>query len=141
MALLKTEFYKQVSLATISKMARSNLAIGETMEIWEADVVFKMNKADFNFAVHHPTKRIIKKISQKRVEFVPLITYEANPLKRFLTKEEAEAFILFNIIQIYKPLKNYISDNNLEDEFNNLLDKHPEKILRELEHGKNWLVN
>ena len=141
MALLKTEFYKQISLATISKIARANLAIGETMEMWESDIVFKMNKADFDFTVRQPTKRLVKKISEKKVEFQPLIAYEAYPPKRFLTEEEAESFILFNIIQIYKPLKNYINDNNLADKFNDLLDKNPEKILRELANGKNWLIN
>jgi len=141
MALLKTEFYKQVSLATISKIAKINLNIGESMEMWEADVLFKMNKADFDFTVRHPTKRLIKKVSEKRIEFIPLIAYESNPPKRFLTEAEAEAFILFNIIQIYKPLKNYITEHKLDDKFNELLDQHPEKILKELENGKSWLIN
>ena len=141
MALLKTEFYKQISLATISKMAKINLEIGDTMEMWEADVVFKLNKADFDFTIRQPSRRLIKKVSEKKIEFQPLIAYDANPPKRFLTEAEAEAFILFNIIQIYKPLKNYISKHKLDDKFNELIDQHPEKILKELEKGKNWLID
>lgn len=141
MSLLKTEFYKQVSLATISKKAKQDLKIGETMEMWEADVIFKINKADFDFNVRKPTKRLIKKVSDTRMEFIPLIAYEANKPKRFLTKEEAEIFILFNIIQVFNPLKNYISEHNLIETFNELIDTHPDKILKELENGRKWLVD
>lgn len=144
MALLKTNFYKQVSLATIAKIAKDKLNSGESMEFWEADVIFKINKADFSFEIREPTKRDIKKVQVnggERMEYSPLIAYEANPPKRFWSKEEADIFILFNIIQVYKPLKNYISEHGLDDKFNQLLEDHPEKILMELENGRSWLIN
>ena len=141
MALLKSTFYKQVSLATISKIAKNKLNIGESMEFWEADVIFKINKADFSFEVREPQKRdIIKKTSQ-RLEYSPLIAYETNPPKRFWTKEEADIFILFNIIQIYKPLKNYIKAHGIDEQFDKLLEDHPEKFLLEHGKGKNWLID
>ncbi len=145
MALLKNNFYKQVSLATIAKIAKTKLSVGESMEFWEADVTFKINKADFSFDIREPSKRDIKKVSvgenKVKMEYAPLIAYEANPPKRFWNKEEAETFILFNIIQVYKPLKNYIKEHGLDDKFNQLLEDHPEKILMELENGKSWLIN
>ena len=50
-------------------------------------------------------------------------------------------YILFNMIQIYKPLKNYIDENNIIEKFNNLILDHPEKFIYELDKGSNWLVN
>lgn len=141
MALLKNQFYKQISLATITKVARKELNVGESMEFWEADVVFNLNSADFSFTIREPSSREVKKEVKEKMVFNPLIAYDPNPPKRFWTKEEAEHFILFNIIQVYKPLKNFIKENGLDEQFNKLLEDHPEKILKELENGRNWLVD
>ena len=122
MALLKNQFYKQISLATITKVARKELNVGESKEFWEADVIFNLNSADFSFTIRQPTTREIKKLSTETVKikmvFHPLIAYDPNPPKRFWTKQEAEYFILFNIIQVYKPLQNYIKENLLDEQFN-----------------------
>ena len=144
MALLKTSFYNQVSLATILKTAKKTLSFGEKLEFWEADVNFHINKSDFSFSIREPTKRELiysDKGSYNDYIYSPLIAYESRPPKRFMTKKEAEYFILFSIIQVYKPLKNYIDDNEIVEEFERLLDTEPEKILKELENGKSWMVN
>lgn len=136
MALLQNQFYTQISLATIKKTAKK-LTDGKQLDFWECDIEFNLNKSDFSFKVINPTKNSIN-INQ---EFNVGIGRERVSLKRFWTKEEAELFILFNITQIYKPLKNYVDENNIEQQFNNLIDKYPDKIFKELEAGKSWLTN
>ena len=138
MALLQTQFYNQISLATIKKSVKD---IGDKVEFWEADVLFNMNKSDFSFNIIEPSMNTVTKLHKNNFKFENPVNGESLGIKRFLTKEEAENFVLFNIIQIYKPLKNFVSENDIEQKFNTILEKHPEKILKELESGKSWLTN
>jgi len=138
MALLQTQFYKQISLASIKKLA---VEIGDEVEFWEADIIFNLNKSNFSFNIIEPSLNKVTKLSKGHFKFKNPVNGDRLSVKRFLSKEEAEYFILFNIIQVYKPLKNFVLDNKLEDKFNDILKKFPEKILKELDTGKSWLTN
>lgn len=142
MALLKNTFFSQISLATIQKKARS-IPMGDSLEFWEADIVFDHNKSDFSFTIKEPKKNSITKVHKRDdyfdLEFSIPTSLRGN-VKRFWNEDEAEAFVLFNLIQIYKPLKNYVDDNDIVNKFNELLEKYPEKIFKELEGGKKWIV-
>lgn len=141
MALLQTEFYTQVSLATIKKVAKEQFHKTK-LEFWECDVIFNLNKSDFSFNIIQPTQNFVlyNNNTDNSTFDIPIIK-DRLTLKRFWTKEEADNFILFNIIQIYKPLKNYVEDNHIEDKFSELVDNYPEKIFKELGSGKSWLAN
>lgn len=154
MSLIKNSFFKQVSLATIKKTAKRNTP-NKKLEFWEAEIEFTHTKSDFTFKVTEPeknsvTRKIIKeeKINnfETRLEtdiiFEKPIFFNKNKnVKRFWTKAEADFYILFNLIQIYKPLKNYIDENNISQKFDSLLEQHPELFIKELSSGKNWLTN
>ena len=141
MALLQNEFYTQISLATIKKLSKKQ-PYKTKLEFWECDVIFNMNKSDFSFNVIQPTQNFALYSDNCDLSTFDIeVTKDRLRLKRFWTKEEAELFILFNITQIYKPLKHYVDEHNIEEQFNDLIDKHPDKILKELESGKSWLTN
>lgn len=141
MALLQNQFYTQISLSTIKKIAKKQ-RYKTKLEFWECDVIFNLNKSDFSFEVIEPTKNSALYIDNMNDSVFDIhVNKERASLKRFWTKEEADTFILFNIVQIYKPLRNYVINNDIENQFNNILDNHPEKVIKELESGKNWLTN
>jgi hypothetical protein len=152
MALIKNNFFQQVSLATIKKVIKSK-APKTKMEFWEAEIEFSHNKSDFKFKVTEPEKNSVSKIiveekyiNEYETQFVTDIKFEKDlhrrgNVKRFWTKDEADFYILFNLVQLYKPLKSYVDDNNIVDKFNTLLDKHPELFVKELDSGKSWLLN
>lgn len=149
MALIKNSFFKQVSLATLRKELKVEGVL--ELEFWEAEVNFSHNKSDFKFEVIKPEKnKMTKHFSPHKYdkdgvayfqERYDKPTERRGNVKRFRTKADAEHYILFNIIQIYKPLKNYVDENNIVDKFNSLLDEHPEKFVTELEKGGSWLLN
>lgn len=152
MAIIKNNFFEQVSLASIKKRA-NKLSAGRSLEFWETEIEFKHNKSDFKFNVTEPEKNLVTnkiidewEVNDSETNYKCELVFEKDlkrrgNVKRFWTKEEAETYILFNIIQIYKPLKNYVDDNDIVDRFNTLLDEHPELFVRELSTGKSWLSN
>lgn len=152
MALIKNTFFEQVSLATIKKVIKGK-SPKTTMEFWEAEIEFTHNKSDFKFKVKEPEKNSVSKVIIKEIfinefetRFETDIVFEKDlnrrgNVKRFWTKEEADFYIMFNLIQLFKPLKNYVDDNNIIDKFNSLLEEYPEKFVRELDSGKSWLSN
>lgn len=152
MALIKNNFFEQVSLATIKKRAK-RISPGESIEFWEAEIEFKHTKTDFKFRVVEPeankvTKAILEEWTDENSEtyYICDIQFEKKferrgNVKRFWTKKDADLYIMFNLIQLYKPLKNYIDDHSVIENFNSLLDEYPEKFVRELDSGKSWLVD
>jgi len=152
MSIIKNNFFEQISLATIKKKAKI-LPPNKTLEFWETEIIFKHNKSDFKFNVISPEKNSITnkvieewKVGDTEIRYKTNIEFEKSLMrrgnvKRFLSQEEAELYLTFNLMQLYKPLKNYIDDNNTIDKFNNLIEKHPELFVKELGNGKSWLAN
>ena len=154
MSLIRNPFFEQVSIASIKKRV-NRLSVDHQLNFWEAEIDFKHNKSDFKFNVHEPernsvTKKIIKgseiEINDAETRFKTELHFEKKlnrrgNVKRFYSKEEAEFYILFNLIQIFKPIKNYVDNIGAIERFNTLLEKYPEKFVKELGSGKSWLAN
>lgn len=143
MGIIKNAFFKQVSLATLRKELKSTNIT--QIDFWEAEVLFSHNKSDFDFSVIVPEKNsLIKEYKSDKLSYSEKFDKALNrrgKVKRFRSEEDANNYILFNMIQIYKPLKNYIDENDIIEKFNNLILDHPEKFISELDKGSNWLVN
>ncbi len=144
MALIKNSFFEQVSLATIRKKLK-NTDIKE-LEFWEAEINFEHNKSGFEFNILEPEQNKMKKNYLKPLSNKFCETFEKDPnrrgiVKRFWNKKDAEYYILFNLMQIYKPLNEYIIKHDILSSFNDLMKEYPEKILKEFGKGTDWLVD
>lgn len=144
MALIKNSFFEQVSLATIKKKIK--LPNIKEIEFWEAEINFTHNKSGFNFKILDPEKNVMRKNYIKTEHNKFYETFDNDPhrrgnVKRFWTKIDADYYILFNIMQIYKPLSEYIDNHDIHTKFNTLLSKYPEKVFTELGKGTNWILD
>ena len=144
MALIKNSFFEQVSLATIRKKLKMS-GIKE-LTFWEAEINFSHTKSGFEFSILEPESNTMQKceLITKKNKFYE--TFEKDPnrrgiVKRFWNKQDAEYYILFNIMQIYKPLNEYIKKNNIVHNFDELLKEYPEKILLEFGKGTDWIID
>lgn len=143
MAILNNSFYKQVTLATIKKELNYEGVL--EIEFWETEINFSHTRSDFNFSIVQPERnKIVKNYSKNSKSYT--FTFE-KPLerrgnvKRFFNKKDADFYILFNLMQIYKPMHNYITENDIDSKFNNLIEDFPEKFVTELSKGYKWLIN
>jgi len=139
MALIQNQFYSQISLATISKIAKKQ-PYKQKLEFWECDVRFNLKNSNFNFEVIEPKINFaLYSDNTNNVTFDN--TVYNTELKRFWTKEEAENFIIFSLMQVFKPLNNYILNNKIDKKFTNIIENNPDKILKEIESGYKWFIN
>ena len=144
MALIKNSFFEQVSLATIKKKLKYEHYT--ELEFWEAEINFEHNKSGFEFKILEPEMNIIRKNKLvHKDEFFEVFDKDLDRrgnVKRFWSKKDADNYILFNIMQIYKPLTEFVIKNNCLDNFNELLKEYPEKVLIEFGKGaSHWILD